>query len=92
MGRNINLSRFRQDPVGANRQDGGVIRVLVIVENVSRIVDDRVCGACNPVTDGVVSSAIQIRVGCLVICLEEENTDLIGTVHSVRFVERIKGA
>ena len=86
------LAGLLDDAVGAHRENGGVIRALVQIENVGTVVRDGVLHTCRPIPPGVGSRAVEVIVRGIVVRFDEQDAHIIRAVRPVGLVNFFKHA
>ena len=86
------LAAFNEHAVRTDRVDRGVVGSVVIVEDVSSVVDDRVTRSFDPVALGGRTRPLEVFGGGRVVCFDEENVDFIGPVGAIGFPDVLQCA
>ena len=86
------LAGLLDDAVGAHRENGGVVRALVQIENIASIVRDGVLHICRPIPPGVRSGAVEVIVRGIVVRFDEQDAYVVRAVRPVGLINLFKHA
>ena len=86
------LPRLRQNLVGTNRVNRGVVGALEVREDAAAIVDDGVGRSGDPVSLAGARGTFEVSLGGVVVPFDEEHAQRVGSSGSVRLVEFVKHA